>query len=156
MVMNNHSYEDQSRRLLGEAQSELNEIDAEIKDLQDRRVILAREVNAYETSLQGYLRRIGRQEGTESNWKSILANCDIHRDRIEAIAKHSGGKIRVGQVTDILYSNGFIKAKKRSTAYSMIQGYLADMTDDGVFKKVAPGEYRLVGAQQSLPGVSQR
>lgn len=156
MVMNNHSYEDQARRLLGEAQSELNEIDAEIKDLQDRRVILAREVNAYETSLQGYLRRIGRQEGTESNWKSILANCDIHRDRIEAIAKHSGGKIRVSQVTDILYSNGFIKAKKRSTAYSMIQGYLADMTDDGVFKKVAPGEYRLVGAQQSLPGVSQR
>lgn len=154
MVMNNHSYEDQTRRLLTEAQSELNTLDEEIADLQNKRVGVAREVDAYETALQGYLRRIGKQEGAE-NWKSILAVYDIHRDRIEAIAKHSGGKIRVSQVTDILLSNGFIKAKKRSTAYSMIQGYLADMTYAGVFEKVAPGEYRLVGAQQSLPGVSQ-
>jgi len=154
MVMNNHSYEDQTRRLLAEAQSELNTLDEEIADLQEKKVTLAREVNAYETALQGYLRRIGRQEGTESNWKSILANCDIHRDRIEAIAKHSGGTIRVSQVTDILYSNGFIKAKKRSTAYSMIQGYLAEMTEDGVFKKIALGQYRLVSGQRSLPGVN--
>ena len=142
-MMNNHSYEDQTRRLLAEAQSELNTLDEEMADLQEKKVTLAREVSAYETALQGYLRRIGRQEGTESNWKSILANYDIHRDRIKAIAKHSGGKIRVSQVTDILYSNGFIRSKKRSTAYSMIQAYIAEMTEDGVFKKIAPGEYRL-------------
>lgn len=150
MIMNNHSYEDQTRRLLAEAQSELNNLDAEIKDIQDKRVKLAKEVNAYETALQGYLRRTGRQEGTESNWKSILAIYDIHRDRLEAIARHSGGKIRVSQATDILYSNGFIKSKKRSNAYSMIQAYIAEMKEDGVFKKIAPGEYKLIGGQPSL------
>lgn len=150
MISNNHSYEEQTRRLLAETQSELNNLDAEIQDIQDKRVTLAREVDAYETALQGYLRRIGRQEGTESNWKSILANCDIHRDRIEAIAKHSGGTIRVSQVTDILYSNGFIRSKKRSTAYSMIQAYISEMKEDGVFKKIAPGEYKLMGGQPSL------
>ncbi len=153
--MNNHSYEDQTRRLLAESQSELKTLDEEIADLQERKVTLAGEVNAYETALQGYLRRIGKGEGAESDWKKILVGCDIHKDRLKTIAKHNGGKIRVGQATDILYSNGFIKAQKRSTAYTMIQGYLSDMREDGIFEKIGLGEYKLVGAQQNLPGVIQ-
>ncbi len=35
-------------------------------------------------------------------------------------------------------------------------GLLADMADNGIFEKIGPGQYSLVGSQQSLSGVSQR
>ena len=82
-----------------------------------------------------------------------MATDKIHKERLITIAKHSGGKIRVSQATDILCSNGFIKSRKRATAYAMVQGYLADMEYGGEFRKIGPGEYRLMGAQQSLPNL---
>ena len=154
MVMNNHSYEELNRRLLAEAKSELVSIDAEIGDLQEKRTELIKEAQAYELALQGYLRRIEKQESPDVDWRKLLAADGIHKERLKTIAKHGGGKIKVSKATDILYINGFIKSKKRSTAYAMVQSYLADMAEDGIFRKVVPGEYMLVGAQQSLPGVS--
>ena len=154
MVMNNHSYEDLTRRLLAEAKSELASIESEILDLMNKKTELIKEVQAYELSLQGYLRRIEKQESPEIDWKKLLYNDIIHKDRLVTIAKNSGGKIKVSKATDILYINGFIKAKKRATAYTMMQGYLAEMAEDGIFKKIAPGEYMLVDAQQILPGVN--
>lgn len=150
MVTNNHTYEEQTRRLLSEAKSEQNAINEQITTLQDKAVLLAREVNAYETALQGYLRRMGKQMDIEIDWYKLLANKDTHKDRIKLIAEQKGGTIRVTQVTDILYANGFIKAKKRETAYTMVQSMLANMVEKGEFEKLIPGEYRLVGVQQSL------
>lgn len=149
-MVTGNGYEEQTRRLLAETKSELNTIETEIAELQDKRVTLAREVNAYETALQGYLRRMGKQKGAEFNWNELLRGDKTHKLRLITIAKHNGGKIRVNQATDILYSNGFIKSKKRATAYVMIQGYLASMMEEGTFEKIAPGEYRLLGAQENL------
>lgn len=150
MTINNHSYDEQTRRLLAEAQSELKAIDGEMNKLRDKRVILAREVEAYETALEGYLRRMGKGITIEPDWVKLLKGQETHKQRLKEIARYKGGTIKVGGATDILYTQGFIHAKKRSTAYAMVQSYLADMAEEGDFKKVAPGEYELIGAQQSL------
>lgn len=147
MTLNNYSYEEQTRRLLSDAKSEQSVVQSEINKLQEKAVILAREVNAYETTLQGYLRRVGKQEIAEFDWEKLLNAAKTHKERLRVIAEHSGGIIRQSQATDILYGMGIIKAKKRSTAYAMVQGMLADMAEEGRFEKIAPGEYRLIGAQ---------
>ncbi len=59
MVINNHSFEEQMRRLLSEAQSELKTIDGEMDILRDRREIVSKEVSAYETALQRSLPQSG-------------------------------------------------------------------------------------------------
>jgi len=150
MAMNNHTWEEQTRRLLSEAQSELIGLERQISDLQERQAKLAREVEAYEMALQGYLMRSGRQEVTEFNWKKILAHDNSHKARLITIAKHNGGRVNQSTATDILYGNKLIRARKRSTAYAMVQTYLADMVKQGIFQKLGPGEYELVGAQQKF------
>ena len=150
MFVNNHSYEEQTRRLLAEAQSELKAEEGEMDMLRDRITILVKEVQAYETALQGYLRRKGKDITTETDWNELLKDLESHKERIKAIARHKGGTIKVSEVTDILYTKGFIHAQKRATAYAMVQSYLADMREAGDFQKIAPGEYELIGAQQSL------
>ena len=150
MVMNNHSWEEQTRRLLSEAQSELVGLEKEISELHDRQAKLTKEIDAYETALKGYLMRTGQQEVAEYDWKKILAHDKYHKDRLVTIAKHNGGKIGQSKATDILFGNKLIGAKKRATAYAMVQGYLTDMTEQGIFEKLGPGEYELIGAQRSL------
>lgn len=155
MVMNNHSYEDQTRRLLAETKSELTAIGNQMAELQQRWETLKKEAEAYETALQGYLRRAGKQEVIETDWDKLLGGkSQTHKKRLITIARRNGGRIRVTQATDILYSKGFIKSKRRANAYQIVSMLLADMTDDGQFKKVAPGEYRFVSSQRSLLGVS--
>lgn len=148
--MNNHTWEEQTRRLLNEAQVEQATVEMQISELQEKQMSLAREVEAYETALMGYLMRTGREEVVESNWKEVLANDATHKDRLITIAKHNGGRIGQSKATDILFSNKLIRARKRSTAYSMVQTYLADMVKQGIFQKLRPGEYELVGAQQKF------
>ena len=149
----NNGYAEQTRRLLADTQSELGIIEAQITELEERRETLQTEAAAYELVLQGALRRLGKQEIVEPDWVNLLKSQETHKKRLEAIAKEKGGRIRVNEATDILYTNDFIHAKKRSTAYAMVQSYLADMAEAGdfqKFQKLAPGEYELIGAQQSL------
>jgi len=154
MVINNHSYEEQTRRLLAETQSELTAIGNQMAELQQKWDTLKKEVEAYEVALHGYLRRIGKQASVEFDWTKFLSEAKTHKERLRLIAKHNDGKIRVNQATDILYTKKLTQTKKRSTAYTMIQRMLADMAEEGIFEKVASGEYRLIGAQQSLPTIS--
>jgi len=149
MSVSNH-YEEQTRRLLAEAQSELRAAEGQMDIIRDKIAMLVKEIQAYETALQGYLRRRGKDITTETDWNELLNDLGSHKERIKAIAQHKGGTIKVSEVTDILYTKGFIHAQKRATAYSMIQSYLADMREAGDFQKIAPGEYRLIGAQQNL------
>jgi hypothetical protein len=73
-----------------------------------------------------------------------------HKDRLITIAKHYGGKIGQSRATDILFGNKLIRARKRSTAYAMVQTYLVDMVEQGIFQKLGLGEYELIGAQQKF------
>lgn len=144
-------YEEQTRRLLAEAQSELKAAEGELDILKDRITLLIREVQAYQIALQSYFRRRGTDVSFEPAWNELLKDAQSHKDRIKAIARQQGGRIKVGEVTDILYTKGFIRAKKRATAYAMVQSNLADLAAAGDFQKVAPGEYVLLDTQQGLP-----
>jgi len=155
MVMGNHSWEEQTRRLLSEAQSELRELQTKIDEMQDRAANLVAEIGGYEIALRGYLSRTGRQEVAKIEWNKLLSG-QTHKEKLKTIAKQNAGRIRVSQATDILYTGRFTEAKKRATAYSMVQVYLADMTEDGIFEKVGAGEFRLIASQPSLPGVTSR
>lgn len=150
MVINNHSYEEQTRRLLAETQSELTTIGNQMAELQQRWDTLKKEAEAYEVALQGFLRRIGKQAGVEFDWVKFLSEAKTHKERLQLIAKRNDGKIRVNQATDILYTKKFTQTKKRATAYTMIQGLLTTMAEEGIFEKVGSGEYRLIGSQQSM------
>ena len=147
MILGNNSYEEQTRKLLAEAKSELNKVIEKKSELNDKATILEQEVNAYETALQAYLKRMGKQAIEEIDWKKILKKGNSHRERIRLIAEQKGGKIRISQVTNILFSNGFINAKKHSTAYSVVQISLADMKKRGEVEKIGLGEYRLTSTQ---------
>lgn len=149
-MVTSDSYAEQTRRLLADTKSELSTIETQIDELVARRKILSAEAEAYEVALQGYLRRLGKEEIKEPDWVKLLAGQQTHKDKLKAITRNKGGRIKVREATDILYTKGFIHAKKRSTAYAMVQAYLADMAEDGEFQKIAPGEYELIGAQQKF------
>jgi len=146
----NNGYAEQTRRLLADAQSELGSIENDIAGLEARRATLEAETQAYELALQGYFRRLGKQEAAEPDWVKILGDEKTHKKRLRAIAEYKGGRIKVSEATDILYTKGFMHAKKRTTAYAIVQANLADMAEWHQFEKVGPGEYKLVGSQQSL------
>jgi len=143
MVLNNHSYEEQTRRRLAEAQSELGALDVEIRKLEDGRTELKAEVEAYETILRAYRKRTGKEE-VGLDWDKLLAD-KTHRERLIVIAQRTGGTVKTTYATDLLYTKGFMKSKRRSNAYSIVQHLLADMTAEGKFERVSGGEYRLRG-----------
>lgn len=155
MVLSNHTFEEQALRLLAETKAEIGAAEARkkemTKELDDKLATLTREADAYEGALQAYRRRTGKEVAGEPNWTKILEGLS-HENKLKAIAVIRGGSIRVSFATDLLYSKRFIKSKKRSNAYTIVHGYLSSMTDEGLFEKVAPGEFRYVGAQLSLPG----
>ena len=149
MITNNGSWEEQTRRLLSDKLSELNKIKAQVEELQEKEARVKAEAQAYELVLEDYLKGAGRQFKIEPDWLKLLEN-QTHKQQLLTIAEHSGGRIRVSEATDLLYTKHFIKAAKRATAYIMIQRFLKEMREEGKFEKIAPGEYRLIGAQQNL------
>ena len=54
----NSKWEDKTRRLLSEAISEQKAINEQITKLQDKAIILEKEINAYELSLHNYPQRM--------------------------------------------------------------------------------------------------
>ena len=149
MVLNNYTWEEQTRRLLAEATSELNDLGFKRKELNDKITTLERTVNAYETALKDFLVRSGQSNAVIQNWRKELAKPNLrHRDRLKIIAEHNGGKVRTNKATDILFNNKLINSKKRLNAYVIVRSILVDMADKGELKRIAPGEYQL--AQQSL------
>jgi Tfp pilus assembly protein PilN len=149
MITNNGSWEEQTRRLLSDKLSELNKIKAQIEELQEKEAKVKAEAQAYELVLEDYLKGAGRQFKIEPDWLKLLEN-QTHKQQLLTIAEHSGGRIRVSEATDLLYTKHFIKAAKRATAYIMVQRFLKELREEGRFEKIAPGEYRLIGAQQNL------
>ncbi len=138
MVTGNHSYEEQTRRRLSEARTEEHALEEQIKELQQRSFRKTKEINAYETILEGYM------GDTQLNWRTLLQAL-THKDKLITIAKENGGLIRQSQATDIIYSNKLTDAKKRATVYQMVKNSLDMLVDSRIFEQVGPGEYRLVG-----------
>ena len=149
MITNNGSWEERTRRLLSDKLSELNKVKTLVQQLQEKEARIQAEVHAYELVLGDYLQGEGRQFKTEPDWPKLLEN-QTHKQRLLIIAEHSGGRMKVSEATDLLYTKHFIKAAKRATAYTMVQRFLKELREEGRFEKIAPGEYRLIGAQQNL------
>lgn len=146
MMTNNHSLEEGLRKLQADALSELGKLERDKQKLDENITSLRAEAQAYETVLQGYLRRTGRKPIDESIWAKMRKDKN-HKERLIRLARHNGGLIKVNEASILFYTKGIIKSKKRSNAYQIVQGLLADMTDNGIFEKIAPGQYRLVGNQ---------
>jgi hypothetical protein len=145
-MVNNHSFEEQLRKLISETQDELNEIDAQRKVLESRRLAVVEELQSYEISLRGYLKRIGKEEREERppDWDRLLKRCRTHKDRLLIIAKHSGGELKFNSAVDILYNGKYITSKSRANAYVQLYSIVTDMVDRGMLEKIERGIYRLV------------
>ena len=149
MVLDGQSYEDQTRAFLSQAKDELNNVNGKISELEKQRESLSKEVEAYETALENYLRRMGKQPQAQLNQLDELKG-HSHREQLEIIAKMNNGRLKVAKAVDLLLKEGLINTKKRSTAYVMVQKNVSNMVADGTLMKVIPGEYRLTGIQISL------
>ena len=148
MIMSNHSWEQETQKYLAEVQSELNRVEKELAVIQDKRAELAREAKAYETALQSYLKRTGKQDSIKSDWK-LLSQQNNHRERLKRIAERSNGIIKVSSASNVLYNLRLIKSKTRANAYRIVYGLLSDMVDEGQFKKIGPSTFRLIDSKQS-------
>lgn len=155
MVTNNHSFEEQLQRLLAEALSELKSLEEKRGELEHEIGIIRGEARGYELALEGYRKRSGKQAiSVQPNWRKLLESQETHKDKLVAIANVSDGIVKVSSASDLLYTLGFIKSKRRANAYRIIQTLLTRLVEENTFKKVGPGEYRLLGAQESLPTLS--
>ena len=149
MILNSQSYEEQTRGFLIRAKDELNVVNEKIRGLEKEREALNKEVEAYETALENYLRRTGKPSEPQSNQLEALRGRS-HREQLEIIARMNNGRLKVAKAVDLLLQQGLIKTQKRSTAYVMVQKNVSNMVADGTLMKVIPGEYRLTGAQSSF------
>jgi len=150
-MVSNYSWEEQTRKYLSEATSELNELIMEKGKMEDQIDEKKRVVEGYEYALRDYLIRSGHSNLLLRDWIDELSNPTYkHKDRLRIIGENNGGKVRTNKATDILFNNKLVKSKKRMNAYVIIQGILAGMVDKGEMIKIGPGEYQL--PQNKFPG----
>jgi hypothetical protein len=154
-MINNHTWEEETRKYLSDAQAELNAVDKQLEELREKSVTLAREIDAYQIALEGHLRRTGRQASIAQNLRNILESQPNHEERLRRIAERNGGVIKVGSATDLLFNLRLIKSKSRQHAYRIVYGLLLGMVEEGQFVKIAPATFRLKGSQTPLPGTTR-
>jgi len=140
MVVNN-GFEEQLRKLMSETQDELNRINIQIENLEERKTALSNELHSYDFSLQSYLKRVGKQteEKEPSDWGEILKGLQTHKQRLFAITNHNGGKFKLNSAVDILYNGNYIKSKTRHNAYVQLYQIAMDMVDKKELVKIGPG-----------------
>ncbi len=149
MVMSNYSWEEQTRRLLSDAQTEKIELDAKLKELEEKSAEIDAEIDAFKIALGAYLTRTGKQQNTQTDWVTLLNGKSL-KEKLIAIATQNGGLLKQSQATDIIFSNKLTTAAKRTTVYQMVKNTIELLISDNVFIKLNPGEYRLVGVQPKL------
>jgi hypothetical protein len=144
-MVTSHTFEEQLRKLISETQDELNDIDAQRESLEKRRLAVVEELQSYEVSLRGYLKRIGKEERVEGppDWAKLFKRCRTHKDRLLTIARHSGGILKFNSAVDILYNGQYIKSKSRANAYVQLYYIVMGMVDKGILEKSERGIYRL-------------
>jgi hypothetical protein len=150
MVLHNTGdAEETIRRMLAETQSELVSKGKQIADLQAEWDALKKEYDAYSISLQGLLKRTGRQQIVKEDWIEPLKRL-THKAKLVELAKRNNGQIKLNKIADILYTNKLTGSKSRQNTYTMIQSLIGDMVEEKVFEWVGPGTYRLIQGQQDL------
>jgi predicted nuclease with TOPRIM domain len=145
-MVTNNGFEEQLRKLISEAQDELNKANEEFTALENRKSTLTDDIQSYEHTLRNYLKRTGKEEKGESsaNWTEILQGCDTHKQRLVAIAEHNNNTLRFNPAVDILYNGNYIKSKARGNAYVQLYGVVEDMVEKGLLKKTGRGTYKLI------------
>ncbi|MBN1690668.1 MAG: hypothetical protein JW901_06575 [Dehalococcoidia bacterium] len=150
-MIDENTYEKQTRNLIIEAKTELEQIEKQIKELSDRSIVLIKEINAFETTLTGYLRRTGKESKIDDDLVKAFKGM-THKEKLLELAKHWGGKITVTGATDFLYPHGLIQSKNRGNAYIVVGNVLAEMAEGEkkTLEKVAPAEFRLIEDHQTI------
>ncbi|MFC1917516.1 hypothetical protein ACFLXH_02560 [Chloroflexota bacterium] len=150
MVINN-SFEEQLRKLLSETQDELNKINTQIKNLEERKDALSEELRSYDFSLHSYLKRVGKQveESKPSDWAEILKGLQTHKQRLLAIAQHNEGKLKLNSAVDIIYNGNYIRSRTRHNAYVQLYQIAMDMVDKKELVKIEPGMFG-IGNREKL------
>jgi hypothetical protein len=156
MATSNRAWEEETRKYLTEVKAELKVVEKKLDELMAKRNVLTHEAEAYETALQSYLNRTGRQKSSTSdtNFKDLLLQQNNMKDRLKRIAERENGVIKVGAAANILFNFGLIHSKSRMNAYRVVYGLIAEMTKEDIFKKIAPSTFRMVGSQERLPTTS--
>ena len=154
MVIHNQSFEEQILRLISEAKAELQAKESQKVELDKEVDVLRLELQGYDLALRGYQKRNGKQEQSEIDWSRLMMGAKTHKDQIVIAMRQLGGIARPNQLTDILYTQGFIKSWKRANAYLIVQDNLAQLIDKGIVEKMETKEYKLIGAQAVLPHVT--
>jgi hypothetical protein len=149
MVISNYSWEEQTHRLLSEAQIEKNDLDVKIKELKVKSDELDSEIEAFKIAIGAYLTRTGRQKSAQIDWVALLKPLS-HKNKLVAIARENDGLVKQSQATDIIFNNSLSAARKRTTVYQIVKNSLDSLLEDGIIIRVRPGEYRLVGVQPKL------
>lgn len=145
-MVTNNGFEEQIRKLISEAQDELNVITEKITNLQDRKSFLTDDIQSYEHTLNRYLYRTGKEkeQTSSTDWFEILRGYNTHKQRLAAIAEHNDNTLRFNSAVDILYNGNYIKSKSRSNAYVQLYNVVIDMVDKGQLKKTRRGIYKLI------------
>ena len=149
MVMTNHTWEEETRKTLTQIQSELNGVQKEYEEVKTKVDRLTKEAEAMELALQIYLQRTGKQDTVAKGFRELLVSQKNHEERIKKIAEQNNGLIKVGATADILYNYRLLKSKTRMHAYRIVYGLMLKMVEEGIFKKVRPGEFIHIDIQTS-------
>lgn len=147
--MANHLWDEETRKTLTLIQTELNGALKEYEEAKTKVDRLTREAEAMELALQIHLQRTGKQDAIKLDMRELLASQKNHEERIKKIAERNNGVLKVGLATDILCNYGLIKSKSRMNAYRIVYGLMLKMVDEGIFKKVRPGEFMNIDIQTS-------
>ena len=150
MVINNQAFEEQLLKLISDTKSELATKEEQKATIDREVVLLKNELQGYSVTLASYQKRSGTQGHNGIDWPKLMIGANTHKDEIIVVLKQSGGIARPNQITDILYSKGFIKSIKRANAYQIVQTNLAHLIDKGLVEKTETGDYKLIGAQPAL------
>jgi len=146
-MVTNNSFEEQLRKLISEAQDELNKADEQLKAVENKKLALSDELQSYEHSLHSYLRRTGKgmeEKSSTKNWDEILRNYNTHKERLTAIAEHNNNTLGFNSAVDILYNGKYIKSKSRANAYVQLYNVVLDMVEKEILKKTRRGMYKLI------------
>jgi len=151
--MTNHSWEEETRKYLSQVQSELDSVDKQIEELQQKKETLTHEVDAYQIALQSRLRRTGKEVLGTDQLRHILSEQPNHLERLKRIAERNNGVLKVGSAADIMFNLRLIKSQTRQHAYRIVYRILLDMVEQGQFVKIAPATFRMEGSQSTLPDI---
>ena len=150
MVINN-GFEEQLRKMISETQDELNIVESQIKILQERKDTLTKELYSFNFALHSYLKRAGKQteESEQIDWHDVLKGLQTHKQRLLAIARQNGGRLKLNSAVDILYNGEYIKSRKRQNAYTQLYQIVMDMIDKKELVKIEPGLFG-IGKSEKL------